>query len=340
MNQPRCALILAGGHSSRMGSDKAALTFQGGTLLARAIAFWRACGMEQIYISLPQGALVDLPPDTMPIYDILPNQGPLGGLHSAFHTTDAPLLWISGVDMPFLTQEALLSEPSGDAAVYRIHGKPQPLFGVYRRSVLPVIDEMLSAGDRRMMELLRRVNTKWVDAPPSFAPIFQNWNTPEDILRCLGGTPPMVAVTAWSGTGKTTFFEQLIPALKLRGLHVAAVKHTHHPMQPEHPNKDTARLKKAGAEEVLLWTEDFNSDHIRTQLSHADFILMEGFKAAPVPKLVLHRIGTPNYDPEEATVIAHITDHPIPSSRPQLGWSEVERCAELLCSLFQAEKEV
>ena len=340
MKQSPAALILAGGHSSRMGSDKAALSFQGATLLERAIDFWRSCGMTQIYVSLPCGAAADLPSDVTPIYDILPDRGPLGGLHSAFHTTDAPLLWVSGVDMPFLSKDALLPEPDGDAAVYRIHGKAQPLFGVYRRSALPVIDEMLSNGDGRMMELLRRVDTQWVNAPQEFAPIFQNWNTSEDLLRSLGGTPPMLSVTAWSGTGKTTFLEGLIPALKRCDLRVAVVKHSHHPIQPEQPHKDTARLKRAGADKVLLWTEDFNPDHIRRQLSPYDLIVLEGFKSAPVPKLALHRSSMPSYCPEESTVIAHITDTPLSSSRPQLGWDEMERCVELLCDLFYPQKEV
>lgn len=340
MDSSRCALILAGGRSSRMGRSKAALPFQGFTLLERAIRFWRSCGMEQIYVSLPQGASPDLPADVTPIYDILPNRGPLGGLHSAFHTTNAPLLWVSGVDMPFLSKEALLPEPEGDAAVYRIDGKPQPLFGVYRRNILPVIDEMLSDGDGRMMELLHRVDTQWVDAPQEFAPIFQNWNSPEEVLRYLAGTPPMLSIAAWSGTGKTTFLERLIPALKHRGLRVAAVKHTHHPLQPETSGKDTARLKEVGADQVLLWAEDFDAARIRIQLSPCDLILVEGCKTAPIPKLVLHRFGLPDYHPEESSVIAHITDTPLQTSRPQLGWDQVDSCVNLLSSLFFSEKEV
>lgn len=336
----RCGLILAGGHSCRMGSDKAALSVQGRTLLDHAIAFWRSCEMEHIYVSLHNKANVTLPQDVTPIYDVLPNRGPMGGLYSAFRTTNAPLLWVSGVDMPFLRSDALLPEPEGDAAVYRINGKPQPLFAVYRRSILPFLEQMLQDGDGRMMELLRRVDTQWIDAPEQLSPMFENWNSPEDILRSLAGTPPILTAAAWSGTGKTTFLEQLLPALNRRGLRVAMVKHSHHPVQPEQPNKDTARLRQAGAAEVLLWTEDFAPDRIRAQLSSADLILMEGFKSAPIPKLVLHRSGTPSYFPEESTVIAHITDTPLPSSRPQMGWEEAERCAKLVCSLFGIKKEV
>ncbi len=335
----RCALILAGGHSQRMGEDKARLSFQGTSLLERAVAFWRSCDMEQIYVSLAPGSDLPLPSDVTPIYDVISDRGPLGGLYSAFRTTDAPLLWISGVDMPFLSKDAVLPEPQGDAVVYRMDGNPQPLFGVYRRSILPQVEHMLQQGDCRMTALLQQVDTEWVDAPNSFAPVFLNWNAPEDILRSLAGSPPMISVAGWSGTGKTTFLEQLIPALKQRGLRVAVVKHSHHPAQPEHPDKDTARLRRSGADAVLFWNGFFQPEAIRAQLPDTDLILVEGFKSEPIPKLALHRMGTPVYSPEDTTVIAHITDKPLVTSRPQLGWNQSDLCAEQLFCLFHLKKQ-
>lgn len=334
----RCALILAGGQSQRMGRNKALLSFEGSTLLERSIAFWRSCGMDAIYVSLRPGVSMALPPDVTPIYDLLPDRGPLGGLHGAFLTTDAPVLWVSGVDMPFLLRDAVLPEPAADAVVYRMGGQPQPLFGVYRRSILPTINRMLHQGDYRMTELLRQVDTQWVDAPEGFASIFQNWNSREDILRSLAGAPPMISVSGWSGSGKTTVLERMIPALKQRGLRIAAVKHSHHPAQPESPDKDTARLREAGADMVLLWRDAFAPDLIRRQLPDADMILAEGFKTESLPKLALHRSGMPAYLPEESTVIAHITDIPLATSTPQLNWTQTDGCADLLCSLFGARK--
>lgn len=334
----RCALILAGGRSRRMGMDKYALTVQGQTLLERAVAFWTACGMDRIYVSLHPGLSVSLPESVTPIFDVVSDCGPLGGLISAFRTTDAPLLWVSAVDMPVLLPDAVLDAPAGDAAVYRTGTSPQPLFGVYRRSILPTLETMHLQGDFRMMELLRRVDTRWVDAPKRLEPMFQNWNTPEDLLRGLAGTPPMLSVSAWSGTGKTTFLESLIPALKRRGRTVAAIKHSHHPAQPESPNKDTARLQAAGADQVRLWTEDLTPEHLRETLTPTDLILVEGCKFGPLPKLALHRCSCPDYFPEEPTVLAHITDHPLPVSRPQFSWTDADRCADLICTLFPNAK--
>jgi molybdopterin-guanine dinucleotide biosynthesis protein B len=61
----------------------------------------------------------------------------------------------------------------------------------------------------------------------------------------------VVAFAGFSGSGKTTLVEQLIPALKLRGLRVSVVKHAHHKFDVDHPGKDTWRHREAGAFEVV-----------------------------------------------------------------------------------------
>ena len=61
----------------------------------------------------------------------------------------------------------------------------------------------------------------------------------------------VVAFAGFSGSGKTTLVEQLIPAMKLRGLRVSVVKHAHHKFDIDHPGKDTWRHREAGAFEVV-----------------------------------------------------------------------------------------
>ena len=62
----------------------------------------------------------------------------------------------------------------------------------------------------------------------------------------------VVGFAGYSGAGKTTLVEQLIPALKLRGLRVSVVKHAHHDFDIDQPGKDTYRHRQAGAFEVLV----------------------------------------------------------------------------------------
>lgn len=341
-NTRRAALILAGGRSSRMGRDKVTLSFGGETLLARAVRFWRESGrVDAVYVAVGRADHIpQLPEGAIPVADLVESRGPLGGLHAAFQATDAEFLWVCGVDMPFLTPEAILPEPKGDAIVYRRQGRPEPLLGVYRRSVLPVIEEMLAGNIGKLRVLLDRVGTEYVDAPPELEPVFRNVNTPEEFWRAKAGAPPMVGLAAWSGTGKTTFLERLIPELTRRGVRVAVVKHTHHIPGPETPDKDSHRLRRAGAAQVLLLCRDeMPLEESRRHLPEVDLILVEGFKHSDLPKLELHRkaVDKPLITPPENRV-AVLTDEPLAIEGIQLGLEDADKCAELLCSIFQLHR--
>ena len=63
---------------------------------------------------------------------------------------------------------------------------------------------------------------------------------------------PVVAISAWSGTGKTTLLKKLIPALCARGLRPGLIKHSHHNMDIDTPGKDSYELRKAGAAQTMV----------------------------------------------------------------------------------------
>ena len=56
----------------------------------------------------------------------------------------------------------------------------------------------------------------------------------------------------WSGSGKTTVIEQIIPLLREHGLRVSLVKHAHHEFEIDQPGKDSWRHRQAGCSEVLI----------------------------------------------------------------------------------------
>ena len=142
----RCALILAGGRSSRMGTDKPLLKIGDETLLERAVRFWRESGrVSRILVANGQpGHLEPLPEGAEAVYDLEEGRGPMAGLIAAFRQTDADVLYVSAVDMPFLRKDAILPVPPGDACVYRCGGGLQPAFAVYRRSILPLAEKKLA----------------------------------------------------------------------------------------------------------------------------------------------------------------------------------------------------
>lgn len=100
----------------------------------------------------------------------------------------------------------------------------------------------------------------------------------------------VVAIVGSSGSGKTTLIENLIPALRARGLSVSTVKHTHHhAFELDTPGKDSHRHRLAGASEVMLasdrgWAriasraQATSLDALLLELRPVDVVLVEGFK--------------------------------------------------------------
>ncbi|MCK9295440.1 MAG: molybdenum cofactor guanylyltransferase [Desulfobulbaceae bacterium] len=138
-------VILAGGTSSRFGSNKA-LALLHGTQIIRHVA----SVLEDLF---PQHLLVTNSPDTYRflgwrmIGDIHAGSGPLAGIHAALHHMTTPQAFVVGCDMPIIDNRliAYLCNLAGnwDAAVPWLAAGPEPLYAVYRKSCLPVIDRQL-----------------------------------------------------------------------------------------------------------------------------------------------------------------------------------------------------
>lgn len=136
---------------------------------------------------------------------------------------------------------------------------------------------------------------------------------------------PVIGFSAPSGTGKTTLLEAVIAHLAGLGLRIGAIKHGHHPADPDTPGKDTHRFRQAGAETVLFacqerWfliqdlqnrPEPTLAQQVR-QLGDHDLILVEGYKNDSHPKIVIHRQGVSASDffKKLENVVAVATDDP------------------------------
>lgn len=160
----------------------------------------------------------------------------------------------------------------------------------------------------------------------------------------------VVALAGYSGAGKTTLVERLIPALKARGLRVSVVKHAHHKFDIDHPGKDTWRHREAGAFEIAVASDrrfallreferpsELSVHHLIAELYEGvDWVLVEGFRDCNLLKIEIWRAeaGKPAMYPEDDFVVAMATDSPDrlpePTARPVLPLNDAEAVAAWL----------
>jgi len=137
---------------------------------------------------------------------------------------------------------------------------------------------------------------------------------------------PLLGFIAYSGTGKTTLLEKLIPLLNNNNICVGLIKHAHHNFDIDIPGKDSYRLRKAGAQQVLVASNtrqaliiehsdiekepDLDQCLKSLQTDKLDLILVEGFKHAAYPKIEINRSSHPQpfIYPDDTNVIAVISN--------------------------------
>lgn len=164
----------------------------------------------------------------------------------------------------------------------------------------------------------------------------------------------VVGFAGYSGSGKTTLVEQLIPALKLRGLRVSVVKHAHHRFDIDQPGKDTYRHREAGAFEVVVASQNrlalmrefeqpaaLTVHHLIAELYEGvDWVLVEGFKDSDLLKIEVWRAPSASYAGKPARymhddfIVAIATDAPgqlpEPTLRPVLDLNNADAVADYL----------
>jgi molybdopterin-guanine dinucleotide biosynthesis protein MobB len=160
---------------------------------------------------------------------------------------------------------------------------------------------------------------------------------------------PVLGFAAYSGTGKTTLLKRLLPRLIELGRRPAIVKHAHHNFDIDYPGKDSYELRKAGANQVLVgsnqrWAMVVETPTLgeaqlanflaRLELTHTDIILVEGFRDERFPKIEIQRtsLKQPLFYPHDDSVIAIATDaianHK--SSVPVIELADIECLADFI----------
>ncbi len=152
-------------------------------------------------------------------------------------------------------------------------------------------------------------------------------------------------MAGYSGSGKTTLIEKVIPVLVADGLRVSLIKHAHHGFDVDTPGKDSYRHRAAGCTEVLVsssqrWAlmhelRGAPEPTLHEQLRHfspCDVVIVEGFKAEPIPKIEVHRraLAAPLMYLNDRHVVAIATDEPLDTRLPQLDIDDADGVARFI----------
>ena len=187
------AFVLAGGKSTRMGSDKAFVVLDGETLLHRALQTLRALTHQVMIVGLKSQFSTYAPV----VEDVFLERGPLGGIHAALMSTATELNLVLAVDLPFIDPAFLkymcnrARETQALVVIPRAAGGWQPLCAVYRKGFGTLAEEALSGGRNKIDSLFTDVSVAAIEEQEithaGFSvDMFRNINTREQLKEASG----------------------------------------------------------------------------------------------------------------------------------------------------------
>ncbi|MBW7475136.1 molybdenum cofactor guanylyltransferase [Paenibacillus oenotherae] len=205
-------IVLAGGQSVRMGTDKALLDINGKPLLQLLVEqLSELC--EPVIIAVGDGereqsyrdALGEWSQRSIFVRDAYPGSGPLAGLHAALSALPEGYAFVTACDMPCLSEPLLrrmiarteaagrTAAPSPDtsaeigiaAAPDVIMTAEQPFHALYHARIAGKLEGLLQEGEYRVMRMLAQLSTEVIPLDEEEEQAFQNLNTPEAYRQFL-----------------------------------------------------------------------------------------------------------------------------------------------------------
>lgn len=350
------AVILSGGLARRFGGVEKGLQLLNGKPMISHIIERLSPQVCKIYLNINRlfETYQQHYPE-MPYYcdELAGFQGALSGMLSGLKKIESDYLLFVPCDSPFvpanLLQKLATALRINDAQIAYAHDgeRAHPTFALLHRSVQGELARYLERGERRLLHFFQSQKSVAVDFSEQ-AEAFQNFNSADALasgqISAKICKTPLLAITGYSGTGKTTLLEKLIPVLKQKGVNVGLIKHSHHNVDVDKAGKDSHRLRLAGANPTMVacdqrWalmveTEqlaDFSELVAHFADKQVDLVLVEGFKHEPLPKIQLHRQDLEKPLPElDEFTLATATDYPLDREN-RLDLNDVEQIADFIC---------
>lgn len=158
---------------------------------------------------------------------------------------------------------------------------------------------------------------------------------------------PIIGIAGWKNSGKTMLVVRLVEEFTRRGLKVASVKHAHHGFQVDEGETDSARHRRAGAQQVAIvssrrWAmirelgeePEPSFEEVISWLDPCDLIIVEGYKSAPIHKIETRRLESTTKRPlaaEDPMVIAIASDHPVEDTElPVFSLDDIQAIADFI----------
>jgi len=184
------AAILAGGASRRMGTNKALLKVEGDPLITRVYQTLAGLFHEVFIVTNTPEEYAFLPCRKVP--DLIPDCGAIAGLHSAVVHSSSERTFVTACDMPTLDPQFITRLCAIDTAAEAVvplnrDNLREPLHAIYAKGAVPTIESIIEAGDKSILIVLDRLNTRLVGLDEiGGTESFQNINTPEEYQRLKG----------------------------------------------------------------------------------------------------------------------------------------------------------
>ncbi|MBN1150988.1 molybdenum cofactor guanylyltransferase [candidate division WOR-3 bacterium] len=185
------AVILAGGKSTRFGSDKAFAKFGDSTLVESVFYCLKKIFENIIIVTNNPGHFPRF--DALIVKDRVAGKGPLGGIYTGLKMSISPRIFVFACDMPFLNEgfiNYMISIDKGDVIVPKIGCFTEPLHAIYSLSCLEHIEKQLLVNDNKIQNFFGKVDTVYIAEKTSrkFDPelkMFFNINEKKDITRII-----------------------------------------------------------------------------------------------------------------------------------------------------------